>query len=156
LRQRFATFFPNLFQLLFRTCTAPFQSISRSRAVITTLVLLGKFWNCAPDNGQRAIRALANLAPQQAHLLAADGTEKDVALDQVKSGDRLRVRPASVLPVDGVIREGASALDESMVTGEPMPSKKQQVTSHRRHLNTSGSFIMEVERVGGETMLRKS
>jgi P-type Cu+ transporter len=101
-----------------------------------------------------AIRALLNLAPQQAHRLGADGGEKDVALDQVKRSDRLRVRPGERVPVDGVIREGASAIDESMVTGEPMPVEKSagdSVTGGT--LNTSGSFVMEAQRVGIETML---
>src|SRR5439155_10302508 len=101
-----------------------------------------------------AIRALLNLAPQQAHMLGTDGTEKDVPLDQVKSGDRLRVRPGERVPVDGVIREGASAVDESMVTGEAMPVEKaagDKVTGGT--LNTSGSFVMEAERVGSETTL---
>jgi P-type E1-E2 ATPase len=96
-----------------------------------------------------AIRALLNLAPQQAHLLAPAGPESDVPLDQVKPGDRLRVRPGERVPVDGVVREGASAVDESMLTGEPMPVEKSpgdRVTGGT--LNTSGSFIMEAVRVG--------
>src|SRR5207302_897978 len=101
-----------------------------------------------------AIRALLNLAPQQAHLVAADGGEKDVALDQVNRGDRLRVRPGERVPVDGVIREGASAVDESMVTGEPMPVEKRPGdTVTGGTLNTSGSFVMEAQRVGSETTL---
>jgi P-type Cu+ transporter len=94
------------------------------------------------------------LAPQQAHLLDSAGAEKDVTLDQVKRGDRLRVRPGERVPVDGTIREGASAVDESMVTGEPMPVEKapgDKVIGGT--LNTSGSFIMEAERVGSQTML---
>ncbi len=97
---------------------------------------------------------MLNLAPKQAHLLASDGTEKDVALDVVKVGDRLRVRPGESIPVDGVILEGASAVDESMVTGEPMPVEKSagdKVTGGT--LNTSGSFVMRAERVGNETFL---
>jgi Cu+-exporting ATPase len=124
-------------------------------AVITTLVLLGQVLELrARQRTSGAIRALLNLAPQQAHLLVADGAEKDVPLDQVKRGDRLRVRPGERIPVDGVIREGASAVDESMVTGEPMPVEKtvgDKVTGGT--LNTSGSFVMEAERVGSETML---
>src|SRR5205807_5577163 len=88
------------------------------------------------------------------HLLAANGAESDVPLDQVKRGDKLRVRPGERIPVDGAILEGASAIDESMVTGEPMPVEKgagDKVTGGT--LNTSGSFIMEAERVGSETML---
>jgi len=117
--------------------------------------LLGQVLECGPDRRTSgAIRALLSLAPQQAHVLDANGAEKDVALNQVERGDRLRVRPGERVPVDGVIREGASAVDESMVTGEPMPVEKSpgdKVTGGT--LNTSGSFIMEAERVGGETTL---
>jgi Cu+-exporting ATPase len=124
-------------------------------AVITTLVLLGQVLELrARQRTSGAIRALLNLAPQQAHLLAADSMERDVPLDQVKHGDRLRVRPGERVPVDGTIREGASAVDESMVTGEPMPVEKasgDKVTGGT--LNTNGSFVMEAERVGSETML---
>src|SRR6184192_1478005 len=124
-------------------------------AVITTLVLLGQVLELrARERARGAIRALLNLAPQQAHIVEAAGSEKDVALDQVKHGDRLRVRPGERVPVDGVIREGTSAVDESMVTGEPMPVEKvagDTVTGGT--LNTSGSFVMEAQRVGSETML---
>jgi Cu+-exporting ATPase len=124
-------------------------------AIITTLVLLGQVLELrARQRTSGAIRGLLNLTPQQAHLLAADGTERDVPLDQVKRGDQLRVRPGERVPVDGTIREGASAVDESMVTGEPMPVEKsadENVTGGT--LNTSGSFIVEAERVGSETML---
>jgi len=123
--------------------------------VITTLVLLGQVLELrARQRTSGAIRALLNLAPQQARLLDSAGTEKDVPLDQVKPGDRLRVRPGERVPVDGTIREGVSAVDESMVTGEPMPVEKSagdKVTGGT--LNASGSFLMEAERVGGETML---
>jgi len=124
-------------------------------AVITTLVLLGQVLELrARQRTSGAIRALLNLAPQQAHLLAADGTERDVPLDQVKRGDRLRVRPGERIPVEGTIREGASSVDESMVTGEPMPVEKSAGDNViGGTLNTSGSFIMEAERVGSETML---
>ncbi len=101
-----------------------------------------------------AIRALLNLAPQQAHLIAADGGERDVALNEVQPSDRLRVRPGERVPTDGVVLEGQSAIDESMLTGEPMPVEKSvgdPVTGGT--LNTSGSFVMEARRVGSETML---
>ena len=124
-------------------------------AVIITLVLLGQVLELrARQRTSGAIRALLNLVPQQAHLLAADGSETDVPLDQVKRGDKLRVRPGERIPVDGAILEGASAIDESMVTGEPMPVEKgagDKVAGGT--LNTSGSFIMEAERIGNETML---
>jgi Cu+-exporting ATPase len=151
----FATFLPNLFPASFRDMHGAVPVYFEAAAVITTLVLLGQVLELrARQRTSGAIRALLNLAPQQAHRLAPDGTEKDVALDQVKPGDRLRIRPGERVPVDGVIREGASAVDESMVTGEPMPVEKtagDKVIGGT--LNTSGSFVMEAERVGTETML---
>jgi P-type Cu+ transporter len=150
-----ATFFPQIFPASFRGMHGATPVYFEAAAVITTLVLLGQVLELrARQHTSGAIRALLNLAPQQAHRLGADGSEKDVALDQVKRGDRLRVRPGERVPVDGVIREGASAIDESMVTGEPMPVEKSagdSVTGGT--LNTSGSFIMEAQRVGGETVL---
>ena len=150
-----ATFFPQIFPASFRGMEGAVPVYFEAAAVITTLVLLGQVLELrARQKTSGAIRALLNLAPPQAHLLAADTTEKDVPLDQVKRGDRLRVRPGERIPVDGVIREGASAVDESMVTGEPMPAEKavgDKVTSGT--LNSSGSFVMEAERVGSETML---
>jgi P-type Cu+ transporter len=150
-----ATFFPQIFPASFRGMDGAAPVYFEAAAVITTLVLLGQVLELrARQRTSGAIRALLNLAPQQAHLLAADGTERDVQLDQVKRGDRLRVRPGERIPVDGTIREGASAVDESMVTGEPMPVEKasgDKVTGGT--LNTSGSFIMEAERIGSETML---
>src|SRR5215472_1243604 len=150
-----ATFFPQIFPASFRSMEGTAPVYFEAAAVITALVLLGQVLELrARQRTSGAIRALLNLAPQQAHLLAADGGEKDVALDQVKRGDRLRVRPGERVPVDGLIREGASAVDESMVTGEPMPVEKSaghSVTGGT--LNTSGSFVMEAQHVGSETML---
>ncbi len=150
-----ATFFPRIFPASFRGMDGAAPVYFEAAAVITTLVLLGQVLELrARQRTSGAIRALLNLAPQQAHLLAADGTEGDVPLDQVKRGDRLRVRPGERIPVDGTIREGASAVDESMVTGEPMPVEKgagETVTGGT--LNTSGSFIMEAKRIGSETTL---
>jgi Cu+-exporting ATPase len=150
-----ATFFPQVFPASFRGMDGSAPVYFEAAAVITTLVLLGQVLELrARKRTSGAIRALLSLAPQQAHVLDANGAEKDVALNQVERGDRLRVRPGERVPVDGVIREGASAVDESMVTGEPMPVEKSpgdKVTGGT--LNTSGSFIMEAERVGGETTL---
>ena len=150
-----ATFFPRVFPASFRGMEGAAPVYFEAAAVITTLVLLGQVLELrARQRTSGAIRALLNLAPQQAHLLAADGGEKDVPLDQVKREDQLRVRPGERVPVDGVIREGASAVDESMVTGEPMPVEKKagdSVTGGT--LNTSGSFVMEAQRVGSETVL---
>src|SRR6266478_6515670 len=150
-----ATLVPGLFPASYRDMHGAVPVYFEAAAVITTLVLLGQVLELrARQRTSGAIRALLNLAPQQAHRLALDRTEKDVALDQVKPGDRLRVRPGERVTVDGVIREGASAVDESMVTGEPMPVEKtagDKVIGGT--LNTSGSFVMEAERVGSETML---
>src|SRR6202521_1510174 len=150
-----ATFLPGLFPASFRDMHGAVPVYFEAAAVITTLVLLGQVLELRPrQRTSGEIRALLKIAPQQAHRLAADGTEKDVSLDQVKPGDRLRVRPGERVPVDGVIREGASALDESMVTGEPMPVEKtagDKVIGGT--LNTSGSFVMEAERGGSETIL---
>ena len=150
-----ATFFPQIFPVSFRGMPGAAPVYFEAAAVITTLVLLGQVLELrARQRTSGAIRALLNLAPQQAHLLGSDGSEKDVALGQVQRGDRLRVRPGERVPTDGTIREGASAVDESMVTGEPMPVEKtagDQVTGGT--LNTSGSLVMEAERVGPESML---
>ena len=102
-----------------------------------------------------AIRELLHLAPQTAHVVSGSG-DRDVPLEQVKRGDLLRVRPGERVPVDGTVREGASAVDESMVTGEPLPVEKQagdKVTGGT--LNSSGSFVMVAERVGSETLLAR-
>src|SRR5216110_895438 len=150
-----ATFFPQVFPASFRNLGGRAPAYFEAAAVITTLVLLGQVLELrARQRTSGAIRALLHLAPRQAHIVSADGTEKDMPLDQVKRGDRLRVRPGERVPVDGLIHEGASALDESMVTGEPMPVEKivtDSVTGGT--LNTSGSFVMEAQRVGSETML---
>ncbi len=150
-----ATLAPQIFPASFRGMHGDAPVYFEAAAVITTLVLLGQVLELrARQRTSGAIRALMNLAPQQAHLLDADGSEKDLTLHQVKRGDRLRVRPGERVPVAGVIREGASAVDESMVTGEPMPAEKStgdKVTGGT--LNTNGSFVMEAERVGSETML---
>jgi Cu+-exporting ATPase len=155
-----AVVFPQIFppSLLLENGAIPVYF--EAAAVITTLVLLGQVLELrARQQTSGAIRALLDLAPQQAHRIiatggGANGNEQDVTLDQLIGGDALRVRPGERVPVDGVIREGASAIDESMVTGEPMPAEKSagdRVTGGT--LNTSGSFIMTAERVGNETTL---
>jgi P-type Cu+ transporter len=150
-----ATVFPQIFPISFRAMDGGAPVYFEAAAVITSLVLLGQVLELrARQQTSGAIRALLNLAPQQAHLLVADGREEDVTLDRVQRGDKLRVRPGERVPVDGKIREGASAIDESMITGEAMPAEKSlgdKVTGGT--LNTSGSFVMEAERVGSETML---
>jgi len=152
-----ATIFPQIFPASFRDMHGAVSTYFEAAAVITTLVLLGQVLELrARQQTSSAIRSLLNLAPKQAHLLDAEGAEKDVALDVVRVGDRLRVRPGESVPVDGEIVEGASAVDESMVTGEPMPVEKSagdKVTGGT--LNTSGSFVMQAERVGNETFLAR-
>jgi P-type Cu+ transporter len=103
-----------------------------------------------------AIRALLDLSPRTARLLSPDGNEKDVPLEQVKPGDRLRVRPGEKIPVDGAIIEGRSSIDESMVTGESMPVEKSQDSRViGATINGTGSFVMRAERVGSETLLAR-
>jgi Cu+-exporting ATPase len=150
-----ATAFPQIFPMSFRGMDGGAPVYFEAAAVITTLVLLGQVLELrARQQTSGAIRGLLNLAPQQAHLIGADGREQDVTLDRIEHGDRLRVRPGERVPVDGVIREGASAIDESMLTGESMPTEKcpgDKVTGGT--LNANGSFVMETERVGSETIL---
>jgi Cu+-exporting ATPase len=124
-------------------------------AVITTLVLVGQVLELRARHAtSSAIRALLGLAPPTARRLDADGSEHEVALDRVVPGDRLRVRPGDKVPVDGVVIDGASAVDEALVTGEPMPVTKTagaRVTGGT--VNGTGSFVMRAERVGAETLL---
>src|SRR5437870_2024920 len=150
-----ATLFPQWFPSSFRDMDGSVPVYFEAAAVITTLVLLGQVLELrARAKTSSAIRALLKLAPQAAHRLKDDGGEQDVALDEVQPGDRLRVRPGERVPADGVLLEGASAVDESMITGEPMPVEKS--VNHKitgGTLNASGSFVMRAERVGSETTL---
>ena len=124
-------------------------------AVIVSLTLLGQMLELrARASTSAAIRALLQLAPKTARRIGANGVEADVPLTDVQPGDRLRVRPGEKVPVDGVVVEGSSAVDESMLTGEPLPVVKRsgdKVTGAT--LNTSGSLVMRAERVGADTML---
>jgi len=126
-------------------------------AAITTLVLLGQVLELkARAQTGRAIRALLDLAPQVAHRVLENGPEEDVPLEGVRVSDRLRVRPGEKVPVDGVLLEGASAVDESMITGEPVAVEKtpgSRVTGGT--LNGTGGFLMRAERVGAETLLAR-
>ena len=126
-------------------------------AVIIALVALGQVLELrARSQTNNAIRALLDLTPRTARIIRADGAEEDVALDQVEVGNRLRVRPGESIPVDGVLVEGSSTIDESMLTGESMPATKKEgdkVTGAT--LNQTGSFIMEARRVGSETVLSR-
>ncbi len=124
-------------------------------AVIVTLVLLGQVLELrARSQTSSAIKSLLGLSPKTARLVREDGSEEDVALEHVQIGDRLRVRPGEKIPVDGVVLEGSSSVDESMLTGEPMPVEKSagaQVTGGT--VNGTGGFLMRAERVGSDTML---
>ena len=128
-----------------------------SAAVIITLVLLGQVLELrAREQTGGAIRALLELAPKSARRIAADGTDEEVPLDQVMAGDRLRVRPGERVPVDGTIAEGTGAVDESMVTGEPMPVEKAAGDPLiGGTLNGRGGFVMTAEKVGADTMLAR-
>jgi Cu+-exporting ATPase len=124
-------------------------------AVIVVLVLLGQVLELrARSRTSAAIKNLLGLAPKIARRIEADNSEHDVPLEQVRVGDRLRVRPGERVPVDGVVREGTTTIDESMVTGEPIPVEKvadARVTGGT--VNGTGTFVMEAERVGTETLL---
>ncbi len=124
-------------------------------AVITALVLLGQVLELrARSRTSAAIKMLLGLAPKTARIVRDDGREEDIALDQVKPGDRLRVRPGEKVPVDGTVTEGSSAIDESMVTGEPIPAEKHagdRVIGAT--VNGTGSLLMRAERVGADTLL---
>jgi Cu+-exporting ATPase len=150
-----ATFFPSLFPASFRGHRGEVGVYFEAAAVITTLVLLGQVLELrARSKTSGAIRALLGLAPKTARRVSAEGTERDVALDQVQVGDLLRVRPGEKIPVDGVVVEGQSAVDESMVTGEPIPVEKTHgVKVIGATVNGNGSFLMRAERVGNETLL---
>jgi len=151
-----ATLFPQLFPESSRGIHGEVAVYFEAAAVITTLVLVGQVLELrARHRTSGAIRELLHLAPQTAHVVA-NGGDHDVPLAQVKRGDVLRVRPGERVPVDGTVREGASAVDESMVTGEPLPAEKQRGDSVTGGtLNSSGSFVMVAERVGSETLLAR-
>ena len=150
-----ATLFPQIFPHSFAGHSGSVPVYFEAAAVITTLVLLGQVLELkARSSTSAALKALLGLAPKTARRLAADGTEHDVPLDHVMKGDRLRVRPGEKVPVDGVVLEGTSSVDESMVTGESIPVEKQ--TGDRvigATVNGNGSLVMQAERVGSETLL---
>jgi P-type Cu+ transporter len=150
-----ATVFPQIFPASFGTMGDRPDVYFEAAAAITTLVLLGQVLELrARSRTSSAIRALLDLSPKRARLLNADGTEQDIVLEQVRPADRLRIRPGERVPVDGVVLEGASFIDESMITGESMPVEKgpgSRVIGAT--VNTTGSLVMRAERVGSETML---
>ena len=150
-----ATLFPDIFPASLRDTHGMVPIYFEPAAVITTLVLLGQVLELrARSKTGTTIRALLDLAPKTARLLASNGGEQDIGLDQVKPGDWLRVRPGEKIPVDGVVVEGASWVDESMITGEPAPIEKSpesRVTGGT--INGAGGFVMRAERVGRDTLL---
>ena len=147
--------FPGIFPEAFRGGAGEVNVYFEAAAVITTLVLLGQVLELrARGATSNAIRALIGLAPKTARIVRDDGAEEDIPLDLVKPGDRLRVRPGEKVPVDGVVLEGTSSVDESMVTGESIPVEKSpgaRVTGAT--VNGTGSLVMRAERVGRETLL---
>jgi len=149
-----AAIFPEMFPDSFRE-HGEVGVYFEAAAVIVALVLLGQVLELkARSRTGAAIRALLGLAPKTARLIHADGTEADVPLEQVKPGERLRVRPGEKIPVDGVVLEGTSSVDESMISGEPIPVEKHagaRVTGAT--VNGTGSLVMRAERVGAETLL---
>ena len=150
-----AALVPGLFPASFRGHDGQVPIYFEAAAVITTLVLLGQVLELrARSRTSGAIRSLLGLAPRTARRIGADGSETEVALDQVAVGDRLRVRPGEKVPADGVVLEGASTVDESMMTGEPIPVEKSagsRVTGGT--VNGTGGLVMRAERVGSETLL---
>jgi P-type Cu+ transporter len=148
---------PGIFPPSFREADGSIGLYFEPAAVITTLILLGQVLELsARSRTGAAVRALLNLAPKTARRERGDGTDEDVALESVQVGDRLRVRPGEKVPVDGVVLEGASAIDESMITGEPIPVEK---TPGDRVIgatvNGNGTFRMRAERVGAEMLLSR-
>ena len=150
-----ATLAPQIFPASFRDHMGNVPVYFEAAAVITTLVLLGQVLELkARSSTSAALRALLGLAPKTARRILRDGTEEDVPLDHVMKGDHLRVRPGEKIPVDGVVLEGSSSVDESMVTGEPIPVEKhagERVIGAT--VNGTGSLVMQAERVGSETLL---
>ncbi|HKW89042.1 MAG TPA: heavy metal translocating P-type ATPase [Candidatus Acidoferrales bacterium] len=152
-----AVLIPGIFPAQFHVSDGSLPVYFEAAAAITALVLLGQVLELrARQRTGHAIRALLQLAPKTARLVDSSGAEKDVPLETIKHGDRLRVRPGEKIPVDGLVLEGASAVDESMVTGEPIPVEKStgsRVTGGT--VNGTGGFLMRAERVGSETLLAR-
>ena len=146
---------PGIFPAEFREADGHVAVYFEAAAIITSLVLLGQVLELrARSRTSGAIRALLGLQPKTARRIGANGDERDVPLDAVQPGDKLRVRPGEKIPVDGIVLDGGSSVDESMITGESIPVEKianDRVTAGT--LNATGSFVMRAERVGRETLL---
>ncbi|WP_255602421.1 heavy metal translocating P-type ATPase [Glacieibacterium megasporae] len=151
-----ATLVPGVFPSAFRMHGAV-PVYYEAAGVVVTLVLLGQVLELrARAATGRAIGALLDLAPKTAHRLAADGSESEVALAEVRTGDRLRIRPGEAIPVDGIVIDGRSAVDESMLTGEPAPVEKFAAAALTGGtVNGTGSLVMETRAVGADTMLAR-
>ena len=152
-----AVLMPGLFPPSFRDAAGNVGTYFEASAVIVTLVLLGQVMELeARSQTSAALRALLGLAPTTARRIDSSGAEEDVSLDQIHVGDRLRVRPGEKVPVDGVVLEGRSSLDESLVSGESIPVEKEpggRVIGST--INGTGSFVMRAEKVGSETLLAR-
>jgi Cu+-exporting ATPase len=150
-----ATLFPDLFPHEVRGHGETVPVYFEAAAVIVALVFVGQVLELrAREKTGSAIRALLDLAPKTARLIGADGSERDVPLADVKAGERLRIRPGESVPVDGTVVEGRSTIDESMITGEPIPVAKAEGDSLiGGTLNKNGTLIMRAEKVGSETTL---
>jgi Cu+-exporting ATPase len=150
-----ATFTPGVFPDAFRGHSGAVSTYFEAAAVITVLVLLGQVLELrAREQTSGAIRALIDLAPKTARRVRPDGADEEIALDTVAVGDVLRIRPGDKVPVDGVLTEGRSALDESLITGESMPvTKEAGAKVLAGTLNATGSFLMRADKVGRDTML---
>lgn len=148
---------PGIFPDAFRAAEGTVAVYFEAAAVITVLVLLGQVLELrARERTSGAIKALLNLAPKTARRIAVDGSEAEIPLEEVAVGDRLRVRPGEKVPVDGVVEEGRSAIDESMVTGESMPvTKSVDDTVIGGTMNQSGALIIRADKVGRDTMLSR-
>jgi Cu+-exporting ATPase len=152
-----ATIAPGMFPASFRSMDGAVEVYFEAAAVITTLVLVGQVLELrAREQASGSIRALLDLAPKTARRIGDDGVEEDVPLDAVSLGERLRVRPGEKVPVDGVVEEGRSSIDESLVTGESMPvarSAGEAVIGGT--LNQSGTLVIRAAAVGRDTMLAR-
>jgi Cu+-exporting ATPase len=149
-----ATIFPNLFPDSFKH-HGEIDLYFESAALITVLVLFGQWLELrARSQTGKAIQSLLGLAAKSAHRLNATGNEEEIPVDELQPGDLVRVRPGEKIPVDGIIQEGSSLIDESMITGEPIPvEKRAEDRAIGATVNQTGSFVMRVEKVGSETIL---
>jgi len=152
-----ATFVPRVFPAGLRQHEGLIPVYYEAAAVVTVLVLLGQVLELrAREKTGGAIRALLKLAPKTARRIRADGTDEEVPLDEVRVGDRLRVRPGEAVPVDGAVTDGASAIDESMVTGESMPVEKAAAANViGGTINGTGALVITAERIGADSMLSR-